>query len=138
MGKLSPPETRTSRTSWRQKDMPGSNLQYERDFAGLNGETPDWIRGLRKEAFDRFVALGFPTTEQEAWKFTSIAAIAATPFRLHPAASRAVPPVGSLPAGAFVGRISEGLRACPEAIRRHLGRVASFGENPFTALKDRK
>src|SRR3989338_3700479 len=84
MGKLSSPETRTSRTSWRQKDMPGSNLQYERDFAGLNGETPDWIRGLRKEA--------------------------------------------------FVGRISEGLRACPEAVRRHLGRVAAFGENPFTAL----
>jgi Fe-S cluster assembly protein SufD len=39
-----------------------------------------WLVELRRGALDRFAALGFPTTRQEAWRFTSVEAIAQTPF----------------------------------------------------------
>jgi Fe-S cluster assembly protein SufD len=47
----------------------------------LDGE-PEWLCALRRDAFARFTALGFPTTKNEAWKYTSVAPIAKTPFRL--------------------------------------------------------
>jgi Fe-S cluster assembly protein SufD len=43
---------------------------------------PAWLRALRRDAFERFRAVGFPTTRQEDWRFTNIAPLAATPFRL--------------------------------------------------------
>ncbi len=33
---------------------------------------PDWIRAKRKEAFDLFTSIGFPTTKDEEWKYTAI------------------------------------------------------------------
>ena len=41
---------------------------------------PDWLRTLRASAFARFIERGFPTPRLEDWKFTNIAAVAATPF----------------------------------------------------------
>jgi Fe-S cluster assembly protein SufD len=43
---------------------------------------PAWLRTLRQGGFDRFSATGFPTTRDEDWRFTSIAAIAQTNFKL--------------------------------------------------------
>ena len=37
-----------------------------------------WIQALREAAFQRFVELGFPTTHDEEWRFTNVAAIART------------------------------------------------------------
>jgi Fe-S cluster assembly protein SufD len=37
-------------------------------------------RDCRESAFRRFLERGFPTTRDEEWKFTNVAAIAATPF----------------------------------------------------------
>ena len=51
------------------------------------GAAPEWLRQLRERAADRFAAAGFPTVRQEEWRFTNVAAIADTPFRLaenHP------------------------------------------------------
>lgn len=42
---------------------------------------PDWVKRLRWAATERFVELGFPSTNEEAWRFTNVAPIAATPFR---------------------------------------------------------
>ncbi len=57
---------------------------YAADFEAFR-ETPafgpDWLRTARSSAFARFIAGGFPTTRDEEWKFTNVAAIAATPFR---------------------------------------------------------
>ncbi len=43
---------------------------------------PAWLRDLRTGAMDQFAATGFPSTKQEDWRFTSVAAIAETPFVL--------------------------------------------------------
>lgn len=44
-------------------------------------EAPASITALREEAFSRFAALGFPTTEWEEWRFTNPAAIARGEWR---------------------------------------------------------
>src|SRR6266513_936116 len=55
--------------------------EFEKRASG--SELP-WLRKLRREAFARFCEIGFPTTHDEDWRFTSIAAIANTVFRLSP------------------------------------------------------
>ena len=40
-----------------------------------------WLRQLREEGWARFRAKGFPTTRQEDWRFTNLAAFAKIPFR---------------------------------------------------------
>jgi Fe-S cluster assembly protein SufD len=50
---------------------------FERQPAG-----PDWLQALRKQGMARFQALGFPTTKNEDWHFTSVAAIAERTFPL--------------------------------------------------------
>src|SRR5580700_9907626 len=42
---------------------------------------PVWLRQLREDAWTRFHAKGFPTTHDEDWRFTNVAALARTPFR---------------------------------------------------------
>src|SRR5437660_1836748 len=70
---------------------------YVRDFQAFasNGAAgaPAWLREIREGAIARFTELGFPTMKQEAWRFTSVAPIAATHFappaaRLPPLALR--------------------------------------------------
>jgi Fe-S cluster assembly protein SufD len=39
-----------------------------------------WLQGLREAGFARFSELGFPTTRDEEWRFTNVAAIARTAF----------------------------------------------------------
>src|SRR5262245_20639324 len=51
-------------------------------FTELRGSAPAWLRELRQRGADRFSQLGFPTVRQEEWRFTNVAAIADTAFRL--------------------------------------------------------
>ena len=44
---------------------------------------PEWLQLLRAQGMQRFEALGFPTTKNEDWHFTSVAPIAERTF--HPA-----------------------------------------------------
>jgi Fe-S cluster assembly protein SufD len=41
-----------------------------------------WLQKQRQEAFARFAETGFPTTHDEDWRFTSVAAVANTQFEL--------------------------------------------------------
>ncbi len=50
--------------------------QYTLSGAGL-----PWLERLRTDAMARFAAEGFPTTSDEAWKYTSVAAFEKHPFR---------------------------------------------------------
>ena len=61
------PSSRTSRrsTSWRRTPRRAASVQP-----------------LRRAAFERFAALGFPTTKNEDWHFTSVAPIAEQEFAL--------------------------------------------------------
>jgi Fe-S cluster assembly protein SufD len=51
------------------------------EFTAQNPAEP-WIQKLREYAFARFSELGFPTTHDEEWRFTNVAPIARTNFRL--------------------------------------------------------
>ena len=136
--------------------------QYEA-FAGNGaGRAPAWLQQIRAAALARFAEAGFPTTHQEEWRFTSVAAIAETPFapagrQAHPAAGRVAPlflPVESACRLVFVnGRYAPGLSSAeglPRGVRagslaqavdeelapleEHLARHAMHAGNPFGAL----
>ena len=44
--------------------------------------SPGALADLRRRAFERFSALGLPTTRLERWRFTNVAPIAGTAFSL--------------------------------------------------------
>src|ERR687898_1834921 len=44
-------------------------------------QSPSWLAPLRRRAIERFAESGFPTTRDEDWRYTNLAALAATPFR---------------------------------------------------------
>jgi len=61
---------------------------YEQAFAALRSAGgPAWLPALRREAMDRFSALGFPTTRNEDWHFTSVTPIAERVFKIAPTRS---------------------------------------------------
>jgi len=43
---------------------------------------PAWLKDLREGGIVRYGDLGFPNMKQEAWRFTSVAAIANASFEL--------------------------------------------------------
>jgi Fe-S cluster assembly protein SufD len=52
-----------------------------REFAARAAEgEPAWVARLREGAFERFEELGFPTTDEEDWKYTNVAPIARAEF----------------------------------------------------------
>ncbi len=55
--------------------------QFESVAAARSGE-PSWVSELRRRARARFEELGFPTTRQEEWRHTNVAALARSTFRL--------------------------------------------------------
>jgi Fe-S cluster assembly protein SufD len=58
---------------------------YFEAWNGLRARTaerePVWLRQLREDSWTRFSAKGFPTTHDEDWRFTNLAAMARTPFQ---------------------------------------------------------
>jgi Fe-S cluster assembly protein SufD len=136
--------------------------QFRVFSANGGGEGPAWLPALRKQAFDRFHTLGFPTTRDEDWHFTSVTPIAERTFKsVKPAATtltandlkphllddewhrlvfvngRFEPSLShftGLPAEVHVSTLSEALRAEPEWVKKHLGTLASFDRAAFTAL----
>jgi Fe-S cluster assembly protein SufD len=115
----------------------------------------------RDEAWRQFLSLGFPTTRDEDWRFTSVAAIAGGEFRLPPplngepymdparyrlpgAAAElvyvdgryvsAVSRVGTLPAGSRVESLAHSLDTGGGELEPYLTRVAPFEGHPFIAL----
>lgn len=59
-----------------------SSIETYRDDFDHQAIGPDWLQALRKQGMARFEALGFPTTKNEDWHFTSVAPIAERSFRL--------------------------------------------------------
>jgi Fe-S cluster assembly protein SufD len=107
-----------------------------------------WIQELREAAFQRFAELGFPTTHEEDWRFTSVAPIARTKFapaqeslgywlpaaakgiRLEFVNGRLVGGPRELPKGVHVSSLTER----SEAAERHLARYADSRGQAFVAL----
>jgi Fe-S cluster assembly protein SufD len=58
-------------------------VDHFRRFVENGGSAaPGWVQAARGAALDRFVALGFPTTKNEDWHFTSVAPIVGHDFTL--------------------------------------------------------
>ena len=117
--------------------MPASALVHDvdlyasafADFEGrARGEAP-WILALRREAFAHFQEVGFPSTHDEAWKYTNAAPIARTPWEspAPEAARRALPLAMDLSAtarlvfvnGRFSSALSSERSALPEGVDLH-------------------
>jgi Fe-S cluster assembly protein SufD len=141
-------------------------LKYADQFAALTtpegGTAPAWLPALRRRAFDRFATLGFPTTRDEDWHFTSVRPIAEKPFRaMAPAPTTltladlgphlidpdwhrlvfvngrfepGLSQFAGLPADVEVSTLSDALREGTDWVAAHLGSLAAFDAAAFTAL----
>ncbi len=132
------------------------------DEHSANASAPSWVQSLRRAAFDRFAALGFPTTKNEDWHFTSTSPIADQEFVLLDAASgdirkdelapftfgardwytmvfvngryvRELSDCARLPKGVKMRDLTSAWTAMPEIVDR-VGKIASYDGHAFTAL----
>jgi Fe-S cluster assembly protein SufD len=127
---------------------------------GLVSTQPKWLKTLRARALERVGALTLPSTHDEAWRFTSLAAFARqsfhplrTPTALLPgdiehlhieeATTRLVfvdgvhaPQLSSVSpeAGPVVGTLASMLARQASSIEPHLGQHATFHDALFAAL----
>ena len=138
---------------------------YLKKFAHFENEAkqPAWLFPLRKAGMARFAELGFPTINDEDWRFTNVSPIAKLPFNpvfeeqrdgLNTDALNRFS-FGSLPGarlvfvnGHFVASLSRSASsgACtaisladalvkyPTLLEKHLGRYAQGENNAFTSL----
>ena len=110
------------------------------------------IQQIREEARRRFDELGYPTTRNEDWRFTSVAPITRTTFL--PGAEDAAsdrggtrisgrlvfynghyrPKLSSPPKGITVGSLARMLGGQPSLVEPHLARYADYQNNTFVAL----
>jgi Fe-S cluster assembly protein SufD len=140
---------------------------YLSHFADLNraieSAKPAWLHSIRKSAIESFDRLGFPTVHDEEWRFTNVAPIVKTVFKLagipgHGISTQIIQPwllgrwdsyrvvfvngvfseklssLKDLPKGMIVGGLSQVLNSQPEILERHLARHVRFEEEPFAAL----
>ncbi|HET7791606.1 MAG TPA: Fe-S cluster assembly protein SufD [Gemmatimonadales bacterium] len=89
-----------------------------------------WLAELREQALARFSEVGFPTTRQEEWRFTSVQPIAEGAFTLSKLEWEASP----APRGVTVTTLARAMKEWPDLVRTHLARHARVDANPFTAL----
>ena len=140
---------------------------YQESFArfqeGAGGSGQEWLRSIRRSAMARFSELGFPTTHEEDWRFTNVAPIAETSFRLDQ--DGAVKPtrrelerfgfsdlegvrlvfvngrfepglsrLQPLPEGVKIGSLAHELMTDSGTLEQHLGRYADYQHDAFSAL----
>lgn len=141
--------------------------RYLTDFraleASLPARQPAWLQALRRDAMDRFSALGLPTARHgnELWKYTNVGPIAEAAFSLDgesavalAALRRCVPWHDSWATAVFVnGRYAHALSTAPASldgarvlslagaarseagrVEPHLARHATFEDDGFVAL----
>ncbi|MDP6561190.1 MAG: SufD family Fe-S cluster assembly protein, partial [Candidatus Binatia bacterium] len=122
-----------------------------------------WLREIRRAAIGRFAELGFPTTRHEDWKYTSVAPIAQTAFLpgvttpqgiskerireisvenwsprelvfINGWCSNELSSPGSLDADISLRSMGKAFERDRPAMEPYLARVASYQDQPFTAL----
>ena len=140
----------------------GYTTEYQAFSRAARG-APSWLDTIRQCAFQRFQALGFPTTKNEDWHFTSVAPIAeaAYPPRVAPGGdvkptdlapftfgasdwptivfvngvfAPALSSLEALPEGVKVYDMATAFRTDDPLVERHLSRFAAYELNTFTAL----
>jgi Fe-S cluster assembly protein SufD len=138
-------------------------LEAERLAAARQGADASWVADVRRAALARVRELGFPTTRDEEWRFTSVSAITEGGFALAADGVATVQPrdltpfnwdgdraatlvfvngryaaalsqVGPLPAGVRVEPLAPLLGDNANGPATHLARAASADRRAFTAL----
>jgi Fe-S cluster assembly protein SufD len=132
----------------------GSRDHFLADFARvaptLPGARVPWLARARDAALARFVRSGFPTSKDEEWKYTNVAAIEKRAFRTLPHGARVATPaernapaygcspghrvvfvngryspalsaVGRLPAGVALESLAAAFDRAPDALERLIG-----------------
>jgi Fe-S cluster assembly protein SufD len=121
---------------------------------------PRWVAQARESAIAQFERLGFPTTKNEQWRFTSVAPITERTFALAAdgvshAGSHHVRPLSapiahavcvngrfvpqlshleSLPKGVLVLSLEAAIASQPALVEPHLARLSLTQTNAFTSL----
>ena len=141
-----------------------SYLKGFEEIASSNGtNAPEWARSLKLSAITRFEALGFPTTKNEDWHFTSVAPIAERDFDLlapptHRVTAAQLAPftfgatdwhtlvfvngrydaalssTAGLPEGVTLVPLERAFDELPLLVEQHLGKVAAYEAQTFTAM----
>lgn len=137
---------------------------FEQWQSNGKANAPAWLKELRRSGIASFAALGFPTTKNEDWKYTSVEPIASLPVAQANGAAATVPHYSDVVArsfadvtcpclvfvnGAWVGEASsppdlpQGVRLASLAqlvaredplLPTELGRYANHSTQPFVAL----
>jgi len=141
--------------------MANSMEQYSKAFEALKrgkaATDASWVRRLREEAMISFVEKGFPTTRDEAWRYTDLTAIREAAFAFEAGNTflpsdrieelqkehggnlivflngRYVAEASLLSDPVEVVDLRKALEAMPE-LESHCGSVADFKQNAFVAL----
>jgi Fe-S cluster assembly protein SufD len=134
--------------------------EFMRLSASPAGVQPPWLARIRESAINRFYELGFPTTDQEDWRFTDTTPIAeatlSTPARVpairpltgitdgplkscqlafvNGAFAPGISSVLGLPERVRAGSLQALLVTDPAAAEGHLARQAAYQDHPFVAL----
>jgi len=136
---------------------------FERIASNGGAAAPDWARSLRLSAITRFEALGFPTTKNEDWHFTSVAPIAEREFDLlapppHGVTASQLAPFSfgatdwhtlvfvngrydaalssatALPEGVTLVPLKQAYDELPLLVEQYVGKVAAYEGQTFTAM----
>ncbi|HEY7449247.1 MAG TPA: Fe-S cluster assembly protein SufD [Vicinamibacterales bacterium] len=156
----------TSQTPVRASERTRAVARYVSEFERLDPrvsrDQPSWLAEARRAAIARFGELGFPTTRQEAWRFTSVAPLVERVTALAADGLNSVDRkfvesltlegvtglvvfvngrfapklsvLDRLPAGVVVASLKAALRSHSDTLERHLTRGANGHDHPFTEL----
>lgn len=131
----------------------------KRQFDGLDTHAP--LHAMRRRAFARFAARGFPTPRDEDWKYTDLSKVVSRDYVVASASDSSTPRIddlplagldahrlvfangvlraelsthGSLPAGATLRTIQQTVQTTPELLETRLQRFADRETRVFGAL----
>jgi Fe-S cluster assembly protein SufD len=144
------------------KNIQWYQSRFEVFEQGLNGEKSTPIHAIRRNAIRSLGEAGFPTTQQEEWRFTNVTPI--TKIEFHPILryelngttigdmkkflldgaihavfingmfSSELSEINALPKGIEIGSLAEALKKNPEIVQPYIARLVKAEENAFTAL----
>ena len=145
-------------------DVKESRDIYQSEFQQLKEaeNTPSWLLPRRQAAIDRFLALGFPTTRDEEWKYTNVAPIAKTAFEqagtvetrvtnedigdylldatfcrlvfVNGRYSAELSSAAALPDGVKVCSLADAMQTEQTLVETHLAKYADYENQAFTPL----
>ena len=144
--------------------MSDAYVEKHKAFVGRIGSgTGAWVGKIRQDAIARFTELGFPTTRNEDWHFTSVAPIAESDFHVTEApggevkmgdlepfqfGGKAWPTLvfvngrfsadlstfSTLPDGVRVMELGRAWVEAPELLQKYLTKIVDYTDASFTAL----